>query len=163
MLRNAILALVLLASFVAVSPGRTIDDIKEPAESATRAELEKWLIRALGKYGKHKTHSMSVSIASAKFEGCVLSLEMLHKPNSIDTRMDRTVYRTKKVTHTVSIDLVTIAEDGLTTREYLDADLRTIVVGYPGGVEIEVVVQREAAASMRNVFERLRGECRPAS
>lgn len=160
MLRSIVLVWIFLAAVLAV-PAQTADDIKPPNESATRAEQEKWLTQALIKYGKYKNASTSVSIASAKINVCIVSFNVIRKPTSIDSPMDRTVVRTNKVTQSVSIDLSRIADDGVAIEEFLDPNLRTLVVKSVGEVKTEVVVERKAAAAIRVVLERLRAECRP--
>ena len=159
MKRSIVLILFFLSVFSASALAQPADEIKPPVESSSRSDLEKWLTQALGKYGRYKNRARSVSVSSAKFTGCTLSFDVLHKPNTIDTSSDRTVFSTKKVTQVVSIDISRIAPSGLAIEDFLDPDLRTLVVKLADGAKTEIVVRGEAAGAIRTVFERLSAAC----
>ena len=159
MKRSIFLVLLLLAVFSVGVCAQTADEIKPPSESSSRADLEKWMAQALGKYGKYRNRARSVSVSSAKFAGCTLSLDVLHKPNTIDNDSDRTVFSTKKVTQAVAIDLSRIAPGGIAIEDFLDPDLRTLVVKLADGSKTDIVVRGEAAVAIQNVLERLSAAC----
>lgn len=159
MKRSIVLIVFLLSVFSVSALAQPAAEIKPPGESSSRTDLEKWLAQALGKHGKYRNRARSVSVSSAKFVGCILSFDVLHKPNTIDTSSDRTVFSTKKVTQAVSIDMSRIAPGGVAIEDFLDPDLRTLVVKLADGAKTEIVVRGEAAAAMRNVLERLATAC----
>ena len=163
MKRSVVLILFFLSLVSTSAIAQASEEIKPPSESASRADLEKWMTGALSKYGKYKNRARSVSVSSAKFAGCMLSFDVLHKPNTIDISSDRTVFSTRKVTQAVSIDMARVASGGVAIEDFLDPGLRTLVVKLNDGAKTEVVVLGEAAAAMRIVMERLSRSCKPGS
>lgn len=159
MQKSIVLVLFFLA-VLSVGPfAQTPDEIKPPSETVSRTQLEKWLTQALVKYGKYKNLSTSVAISSAKFSECTLGFDLVRRPNAIDTRTDSAVSRTNKVTQNVSIDVSRIAADGITIEDYLDPDLRALIVSLTNGSKTEIIVRHDAAGAIRTAFARLRTAC----
>lgn len=170
MFKTCQLVLFLLIAF-AVWPSHAIsqDVVKPPKEDGSRAELEKWIVHALGKHASYSTRSTSVSVERVKLTGCTIVYSVVRRSNPVNNDTVNAVLKTKGVKSEVDLDVARIEPNGIEIADHVLPDFQTIAVRERFGSSVppaagtsrlvEIVVKYEAAAAIKTALERLRDHC----
>lgn len=164
------LVLILIIAFAAC-PSHAVaqDNVKPPKEDASRAELEKWLVHALGKHASYRTRSVSVSVEKVKLTGCTISYSVVRRSNPENIDNVNAVVKTKLVKSEVDLDAARIEPDGIEIVDHVLPEFQTVVIRERFGPSVppaagtsrsvEIVVKHEAAAAIKTALERFRDHC----
>lgn len=164
------LALILMIAFAAC-PSHAVsqDNVKPPKEDASRAELEKWLVGALGKHTSYSTRTTAVSVERVKLTGCTIVYSIVRRSNPVSTDTVNGILKTKRVKSEVDLDAARIEPNGIEIVDHVLPEFQTVVIHERFGPSvppaagasraIEIVVRYEAAAAIKTAFERFRDHC----
>ena len=164
------LVLILMIAFAAfASHAVAQENLKPPKEEASRVELEKWLVQALGKYASYRTRSTSVSVERVKLTGCTIVYSVVRRSDPVSTDSVNGILKAKRVTSEVDLDVARIEPNGIEIVDHVLPEFQTVVIRERFGAsvppaagtsrEVEVVVKYEAAAAIKIVLERFRAHC----
>src|SRR5215207_2254680 len=151
-LTNFILLSLALSALAAPVPGQERNEIKPP-ETASIAETQQWLARAIAKYASYKTRVEVVALSNVKFEGCTLNFTETRKSGSVSTATMGATRTTNVAKNEISIDLAKIRRNGISLEDHLYPELQNIKLWYSGfdlsegstaGRVYYIVVKREA-------------------
>ena len=170
MLMTYRVVLILIIAFAALpSHAMSQDNVKPPKEDAARAEIEKWLVQALGKHTSYSTRTTSVSVERVKITGCTIVYSVVRKSNPVSTDTVNGILKTKRVKSEVDLDAARIEPNGIEIVDHVLPEFQTVVIHERFGPsvppaagasrEIEIVVKYEAAAAIKTALERFRGHC----
>jgi hypothetical protein len=164
------LVLILMIAFAAYPyHAFSQDNVKPPKEDASRAELEKWIVHALGKHASYRTSSMSVSVERVKLTGCTIAYSVVRRSNPVNNDTVNAVLKTKGVRTEVDLDVARIESNGIEIVDHVLPEFQTVVIRESFGASVppaagtsrlvEIVVKHEAAAAIKTALERFRDHC----
>ncbi len=148
------------------------DKVKPPAETASLAETQQWLIGTMGKYGAYKTRSESVTLSNLKFDGCTFNFTQTRKSASTSTATmgpTRTTYAAKD---DIKIQMPDIRPDGISLEDHIYPELQTIKIwmtgfdlteGSTAGRMYDIVAKRDAGDAIKSALIQVQRLCAPKS
>lgn len=168
--KKYLIIFVLMIAFAAYpSPAIAQDNVKPPKEDASLAELEKWLVQALGKHASYSTRSTSVSVERVKLNGCMIVYSVVRRSNPVNNDTVNAVLKTKGVKSEVDLDAARIEPNGIEIVDHVLPEVQTLVIRERFGPSVppaagtsravEIVVKYEAAAAIKTALERFRDHC----
>lgn len=170
MFKTYLLGIILMIAFAAYPPNASSqDNVKPPNEDASRAELEEWIVRALGKHASYRTRSTSVSVERVKLTGCTIVYSVVRRSNPVNNDTVNAVLKTKGVKSEVDLDAARIEPNGIEIADHVLPEFQTLVIHERFGPSVppaagtsravEIVVKYEAAAAIKTALERFRDHC----
>jgi len=167
MSRNIFPVFLLTATIVifsSVGIAQKPDAIAPPPGTASLADIQKWLTDSITKYGSYKTRVQSVTVSSAKFDGCKFSFVSTRKNGSISSATMGTTRTTTTIKDDVAIDLGSFSPDGVTLTDHIYPELGTIELRSElkqGAIVTEIVVKRVAGDAIKTALIRAISLCSP--
>lgn len=159
-LRIGFLVTTAIIIFAAEAVPQKRDSIKPPAETATLAETQTWLVGAIGKYAAYKTRVTTMTITNAKFEGCSFSFTETRKSGSISTATMGATRTTNSVKEDILFDVARLASDGISVSDHIYPEIQTLELKFADDRRIvEIVVKREASDAIKTALTRIQRLC----
>jgi hypothetical protein len=136
------------------------DDVKPPPETATLADSQKWFVDTFTRYASYKTRVQSVTISSAKFDGCAFTFTQTRKAGSVSTATMGATRTVNTVKDDVSLNLSTLLPDGIKVSDHIYPELQTLELKFAGDERIvEIVVKGEASEAFKSALLQIRRLC----
>jgi len=168
-LKKFILLGTALLAISGSAPAQKRNEIKPPAEAASLAETQQWVVGTVAKYGSYKTRMEAVTLSHIKFDGCTFGFTQTRKSGSTSTATmgpTRTTYSSKE---DFLVDLTKVRTEGISLEDHLYPEVQNIRFWYAGfdlsggstaGSVFYIVVKQEAAGALRAAFVQIQQLCK---